>query len=72
MRVEFTAASGQDAEVGLFDLAGRRIGRTRQAVLTDEPQSVELALPRPLASGLYVVRVTTGTESARMRLLIAH
>ncbi len=71
VRVEFTAAPGQDAEVGLFDLAGRRIGRTRLAVLTDEPQSVEIAMSRPLASGLYVVRVTAGAESARMRLLVA-
>ena len=57
----------QSFTVDLFDMAGRQI---RTAIYTDSPSTRVYLSTNDLASGLYMVRVKTATESASSRLLV--
>src|SRR5262249_12581692 len=61
-------ATGDDADVQVFDLAGRRVARQR--ITASESTTSSVALPRGLPNGLYLVRITQGTQTASGRLIL--
>lgn len=70
LTVSFTLPSDAPTQVGLFDVAGRRIVRVTLEHPSAGPRSVELGAGRTLPPGLYMVRVTQGELAAMQRVTV--
>jgi Right handed beta helix region len=60
--------TSDEAELSIYDLAGRRVGSSR--VSPGSSVSSSLQLPSRLPNGVYLVRVTQGSSSATHRLVL--
>jgi hypothetical protein len=67
--VTATLPSAAPAVVDLMDLAGRRVLRHRLGDLSAGTHHVELSLPRPLASGLYLLRLAQADHFATRKFV---
>lgn len=70
LEVRFTLPTDQPATLDLLDVAGRRIVRRSLVGHGAGPQAIGLDEGARLAPGLYLVRVTQGTESRTMRVAV--
>ncbi len=70
MMVHFALPGDAPARLELFDLAGRRVAERAVGGLGAGPHAVELAPGRLLAPGVYVVRLTQGTDARTIRQVV--
>jgi hypothetical protein len=72
--IEFVVAEAGVVELDVFDLMGRKVTRLLEATVEAGPQSVSFDATdeagRPLANGIYFVRVTTPRSSSVERLAV--
>jgi DNA-binding beta-propeller fold protein YncE len=67
MLVHFALPDGSPALLELFDLAGRRVAGRAVGGLGAGRHAVELAPARPLAAGVYLLRLTRGAHTRSLR-----
>jgi myo-inositol-hexaphosphate 3-phosphohydrolase len=68
--VELTLPDARPGALEVFDVAGRRIWSRRVEGLGQGTHRVELAGPKPLRAGFYVVRLRHGARSITTRVLV--
>jgi hypothetical protein len=70
LSVYFTLPGAERAELELIDVAGRRVLQREVGSLGAGPHAVDLSRDRVLPSGLYLVRLTQGTNVRTMRAAV--
>ena len=68
VRVSCTLPGSASARLELYDIAGRR--RARERIVTSG--EFRIAGTRALESGWFIVRITSGPQSAASRFVVAH
>jgi hypothetical protein len=70
MTVRFTLAGPAAASLELLDIAGRRVAAHEVGSLGAGPHALDLGHGRDLAPGLYLVRLTQGTNTRTARVAV--
>ena len=70
MRVEFVLAVATPARLELLDVSGRLVAAREVGTLGAGSHSIDLAAGRRLPPGLYLVRLTQGTETRTVRAVV--
>jgi len=70
LTVRFTLAGGMAASLDLLDVAGRRVATREVGSLGAGPHSTNLGTGQHLAPGLYLVRLTQGTNTRVTRAAV--
>ena len=69
LRISLALARGNDVDLGLFDVGGRRVMRMRLS-LPAGLHSIELADRASLPSGVYFVRAEAGRRTSNLRVCV--
>ena len=72
MMVHFTLASGAPARLELIDVTGRRVRDRAVGALGPGRHAMDLAAGDPLAPGMYLIRLTQGTNRSTVRTTLVN
>lgn len=70
MSVAFTLPASGQARLDLVDVSGRRVAGREVGSLGAGPHTIDLASGRTLAPGVYMLRLTRGTEHRVSRVIV--
>lgn len=68
--IVFELSKGERVTLDVFDVAGRRVERALDTYLEAGAHSIPWNADESLPSGVYIVRVTTGTDVGRARAVL--